>query len=186
MEEKYDYLFVKYLYDKLSLNESERKVEEKGIIPYYADLEENKFFCILNSGNLERLSEDEKKKLELFGLMNYSDIMQNENLKNELYSFLENTYKKFYFDETEEFSYIHYGQDDFEHMAPSDAIALGFDYRKMVPEKEGVLYDTLLEENDRTICDELNHIQDSAESLGLKVAVIRRNEFLINSPSVVL
>ncbi len=186
MEEKYDYLFVKYLYDKLSLDESEKKVEEKGIIPYYADLEENKFFCILNKGNLERLSEDEKKKLEFFGLINYTDIMQNANLKEDLYSFLENTYKKFYFDDTEEITYNYYGPIDFEYMAPSDAIVLGFDYRKAVPEEEGILYDELLEKNDETICDELNHIQNSAEALGLKVAVIRRDEFLINSPSVIL
>lgn len=186
MEEKYDYLFVKYLYDKLNLNESEKKFDEKGVLPYYSDLTENKFFCILNDGNLEKLSEDEKKKLELFGLMNYSDIMKNESLKNELYSFLETTYKKFYFDESEEITYNYYGPTDFEYMAPSDAIVLGFDYRKTVPEKDGIPYDTLLEENDKTVCDELNHIQDSAEGLGLKVAVIRRDEFLINSPSVIL
>lgn len=172
----YKYMFLKYLCKKLNLNEIEKEISKNRIIPYQNRLQNEslKYFTLLNEGNFETFTDDEKKKF--YKLINDNDSEQESE------NFIEKTYKKFFFsDITQQYSY--YGKISNEYMAPSDAIVLGICYEKYGKEKSS----KDIEISEMFLCDLINKIQFSlAPSKNMKIAIIKYDELAINRPSVYL
>ena len=191
MDEKYEYMFLMYVYKVLGLNNYEKMLEVAGIeqINFRENDDLFKYFSLLNNGDTELFTEEELKELNFLDCYQLKEIFSNDELRGKCEEFLNRTYKKYFFSNTVDSDYIYYGPATFEYIAPSDAIVLGLNYRKFVDEKEGEDYDTTLLNQDRIISSIINNIQENSEEMSnMKIAVIEQNESVLslNNNSVIL
>lgn len=187
MNEKYEYLFLTYMYNLLGLKNYEKKLEDSGIkqMEYTENGDLFKYFSLLNKGDSSFLSDDEKNELELLSMNELSSYFDNAELKAKCEDFLKRTYKKYFFSNLPSDGYIYYGPISYDFMAPRDAIALGINYVKFVDAVEGEEYENTLSKQEHVVYGVINEIQeDIAPSFGLKVAVIEQNELALSRHSV--
>lgn len=183
MNEKYELMFLGYLYDLLSLKEYEETLKEKNINSILYD-ENNLFtyFSLLNRGTTDFFDEEEKK--ELYFLSNYDlkELLTVFELKTRCYSFLKRTYDKYFFSNITGNDYVYYGPVDYEYMVPDDAIALAVNYQKF---DDNILDDDQLLIKDEIIYNIINEIQfKRAKEKNIKVAIIKKDELTLNNPSI--
>lgn len=187
MNEKYEYMFLMYMYDLLGLKAYEIKLEKSGIkqMEYAENGDLFKYFSLLNKGDVEFLSEEEKHELELLSFDNLGDFFTNDELRSRCESFLQKTYKKYFFSNLSGDDYVYYGPVDYNYMAPTDAIALGINYVKFSGNASGDMYEDTLFNQECAVYRIINDIQENkGPSVGLKVAVIEQNEITLSRHSV--
>ena len=177
MEEKYKYLFMKYIYKKLNLQEIEKKISDNNI-KNQEELEQNtisKYFVLLNNVNIEKLTGSLKEKFDYYFSMSLDELCSS-NLTVEINSFLEDTYKLLLFPDIS-IPYYYYGPINYKYMAPSDSIVLGFCYNEFdIPNDN---FDEIHFQRETFLDNCLNLIQyEIASKAGFKVAIIKYNEFM--------
>ena len=175
MEEKYEYMFFKYIYEKLKLKESVDKLSEEKVRLYDSknvDKRISPYFGLLNRGSFEAFTEDEMNKVNELFSHEYEELL-TEPLYSELTSFFDKTYKKYFFDNIRS-NYTYYGPEEMEFLAPSDAITLSINYKRFDTEEE------IFRKNE-VLADMGNYIQEElAEKNNMKLAVIIYDEFSLN------
>lgn len=187
MNEKYEYMFLMYMYDLLGLKDYEIKLEKSGIkqMEYTENGELFKYFSLLNKGDVSFLSLEERNELELLSLNELKSLFDNNELRVKCEDFLRRTYKKYFFSNLPSEDYIYYGPISYDFMAPSDAIALGINYIKFNNEFDSDTYENSLFDQECVVYGVINDIQEKkGPSVGVKVAVIEQNELVLNSPSI--
>lgn len=184
MEDKYKLLFLRFLYIFLDLKQNEKNLIDKGIEALnndnseYSDL---KYFSILNDGEIDVLTEEEKEILNKMEIVKVEDFIERADLYQYYHDFLLSTYKRFFFSKVEEVEPIYYGAPSYETYAPNDAIALGINYRKFADSIESNNnYDESLMLQDNIVGQEIDNIQNKAEKLLLKCAVIKKDEIVLS------
>lgn len=132
---KYSKIFLKYISTKLNLQAYEEKINNSGYnfnkvqqknmdIYQYLSSEELNYFYIRNNLHIERLNEEEIKKL------NEIEINTNQ-LGNSEIEFIEKTYMKVIYegdDETKKGMMTFFGPTTTKFMARNDSLVLGFRY----------------------------------------------------------
>ncbi len=180
MEDKYEYMFFKYIYEKLKLKELDDKLSNEKVRLYDPKGVENRispYFGLLNRGSFEAFSKDELNKANELLSHEYEELLA-EPLYSKLTSFFDDTYKKYFFDNIKG-DYIYYGPTEMQFLAPSDAIALSINYTKF--DTEGEMF-----RRSEVIADVGNYIQeDLAEKNNMKLAVIIYDEFALNDDKIV-
>lgn len=183
MNDKYEYLFLIYMYNLLGLKQYEEKLIDSGIkgFKYTENGELFKYFSLLNKGNYDFLSDEEKEELKLLSFNELKFFFTNDELKSKCANFLQRTYKKYFFSKLPKDDYIYYGPISYNYIVPSDAIILGINHVKFVDEVPGEIYEETLSKQSKIISSIINEIQDeTAPSKGLKVAVLEMNELTLN------
>lgn len=189
MNEKYQYMFLMYMYNLLGLKDYEKSLEEAGIqkIEYSENGDLFKYFSLLSSGDTELFTDEESAELELLSSHELKDILDSDVLKSKCENFLNRTYRKYFFSNSTGKDYVYYGPLSSNYMAPDDAITLGINYRKFIEEKENEDYEETLSRQEDAVYSVINDIQESrAPSLNLKVAVIEQTELTLSKPSITL
>ena len=176
----YEYVFFKYIYEKLELKKLEEKLLNKGIKIYdsgHANERISKYFSLLNKGNSKYFdAKTNETFLEYFN-KELSEILNSDNY-DEIIKFVESTYKTYFFSNIKD-NYVYYGPANFEYMAPSDSIAIGLNYVKY--DNEGSEEDSL--DSEVFVVDMLNYIQtDLSKEKNMKLAAISYNEVTLNQP----
>lgn len=180
MSEKYKYMFLKYIYEKLDLKSIESNVEQQGInfLDYKIEglfPEISKYFNLANSVDDSRLSPDLKEKYNDYFSLPIETLNEEKN-RNEIFDFLEKTYKLMLFPNIEE-NFCFYGPINYNYVAPRDCVVLGFNYYEFDIEENN--FDKIYENREEFICDQLNYIQEVlSEKAGINVAVLKYNEFV--------
>lgn len=174
MNEKYEQMTLKFLYEILNLDMYEKKLIDGGVKSLVSD-ERNGYFSLLSSGNTDLFTDDEIEKLEAFEGMDIDEIFNDKVFKEKCIDFLRATYEKYYFQNVKG-EYNCYGSYDYDHIAPDDAFVLGLNYFKFID--NGIAdYDKEIERQDGIVCDVINDIQfNVAEKLKLKVSVLKQTE----------
>lgn len=182
MNFKYEYVFFKYLYEKLNLKKLEEQLTNNGIKPY----DENniskrisKYFSLVSTGTSDNFSKENIERFNYYFSKDISELL-TEPLYSAVIDFILKTYQNyFYSDATERYKY--YGPTSFEYMAPTDSIVLGLNYIKYdLPEEQ---YNQELARQDRAIVDVLNYIQtDLSKVSSIKLSAIAYNEVVLNQP----
>lgn len=180
MEEKYEYMFFKYIYEKLNLKELDEKLSNEKVRLYDAknvDSRISPYFGLLNRGSFETFTEEENKKATELLSHEYEELL-TEPLYTKLKTFFDETYEKYFFNNNRS-DYIYYGPVEIQFLAPSDAIALSINYTKFDTESE------IFRKNE-VLANVGNYIQeDLAEKVNMKLAVIIYDEFSLNSEKIV-
>ena len=172
MEKKLFFLLYRIVYDKLNLREVEEKFVEidvptKNMLIGPDEEPISKYFFLRNDIQISRLTDAEMTMVR--------DCINDptSEKENELKSFLEQNLYRLLLPETTA-RYLFW--PDRSHAAPADYIVIAFhtlDY------KEGES-DEIRSARDDIVYKELNRIQDeSVDKYGLKVAVLKYNEFPI-------
>ena len=180
MEYNYEYMFFKYIYKKLNLQELDNSLQGKGIKPIdIKNIESriSKYFALLNRGDITNFTSEEKMEFNRL----FSKEINNLSIDDSsLISFIEQTYVK-YFHLDGEVKYIYYGPDSMEFMAPSNAIALGINYLKYDLDDDN--YDKELERQEGIVVDMLNYIQrELSKKYNMNLAAIAYNEVTLRQP----
>lgn len=173
MEEKLKIILFKIIYNKLNLDKIEKTflsngVKYKNISNPNNDEIISKYFFLANELHLENLNSIQIDKLKYY--------VENSDLKNismDFHSFLNEILLDLLLPKTNK-KYIKFDEEDFSKEAPSDAIILKFHYIEFDYDEKD--YNKVQD----IVVDNLNYIQDYGEKIGLKVAVIRYNESLLN------
>lgn len=179
MEEKYKYVFFKYIYDKLNLEYYEKDLQKYDINPIEQDIEGlykdiSRYFSLLNNVNDKNLTEEQRKKYNYYFSLPIEKIL-DKSLENEINVFLEETYEKMLFPDIKEDHY-YYGPLNNKYLVPKDSVALGFNYCEFDIEDENFSEKHLYKE--RVICRLLNNIKlILAKQIGMKISTIRYNEY---------
>lgn len=179
MDEKYEYMFLMYLYKVLGLKNyekilSDRKIESLGFNTY-EDL--FRYFSLLSKGDTEMFNDAEKSELEFLSCYNLRELIADNALRNRYEAFINSTYKKYFFSNITGKDYVYYGPVSYEYMVPDDAICLGLNYKRFGNLSEDVPYEKIMEEQDEVICEVINDIQfKTAKEVGMKVAVVKKDE----------
>lgn len=180
MEEKYKYVFFYYLYNKLNLKTIELEFEKNGIIP--TDFEFNnvykkisKYFSLVNKVDDSRLTEELKNKYHNYFSLSVEELLDKER-QNEIFQFLESTYKLMLFPNINE-KHCFYGPLNDNYMAPRDSVVLGFNYYEFDIPNEN--FDEIYDMREEFICEVLNYIQITlSQKIGMTIAVIKYNEYV--------
>lgn len=180
MENNYKYFVFKNIYEKLGLSEIENDLVKKGIKYLEYTSEENelyrtisKFFLLKNSVDISSLNDDESENFKKYFSLPIDTITNNTSLLNEVYDYIEKTYKKILFPKIDE-NHCYYGPINMNYVAPRDSIVLGFEYYEFEIEEN---FDEIHETQQGIICDALNNIQfNLAPKAGYIVAVLKYNE----------
>ena len=179
MEDKYEYMFFKYIYEKLNLKELDEKLSNEKVRLYDSknvDKRISPYFGLLNRGTFDAFTEEEMNKVNELFSHEYEELLV-EPLYTELKSFFEKTYKKYFFDNNRS-DYIYYGPTEMQYLAPSDAIALSINYTKFDNEDE------MFRKNE-VLANMGNYIQEElSEKSNMKLAVIIYDEFSLNSDKI--
>lgn len=182
MEYKYEYIFFKYIYEKLDLMKLDEKLAFENIKMYDVDNVDkriSKYFALMNKGTAINFSENDQKKYNYYFSKELDELLQ-EPLYSEVKEFVLNTYENYFFSAVKS-EYMYYGPSSFEYMAPTDSIVLGINYVKF--DIDSLDYDKELERQDGIIVDMLNYIQtDLASSNKIKLSAIAYNEISLNQP----
>lgn len=173
MEEKLKIILFKIIYNKLNLDKIEKTFLSNGV--KYKNISNpnnyeivSKYFFLANELHLENLNSIQIDKLKYY--------VENSDLKNismDFHSFLNEILLDLLLPKTNK-KYINFDKEDFSKEAPADAIILKFHYIEFDYNDED--YEKIQD----IVVDNLNYIQDYGEKIGLKVAVIRYNESLLN------
>ena len=174
MNEKYRKLFFKYLFNLLNLKEYEEELIKENI--EYIDREDimcyeevicskiSKYFYLLNEVNLDVLTEEETK---------YLNIIHDDIIDDNVISFLKKTYEKVLLNHSLN-TKTYYGpfmNPNFE--ANNDAIAIGIKYNVYGLAKGYKKEIEQMNREDKIVFDIMKRIEDSSK---LKVKVIRYDE----------
>lgn len=181
MENNYKYFAFKYIYEKIGLNQVESELITNGIKYLdYQDEEDSlyrtisKFFNLKNNIDISLLSEEELEMFKKYFSIPIEEVLNNNALLNEIYSFILKTIPKVLFPKVEE-NHCYYGPLNINYIAPRDSIVLGFNYYEFDIEEN---FDEVYDKQQQIICDALNNIQfNLSSSLEYVVSVIKYNEF---------
>lgn len=179
MKERYKYEFMKYIYNKLGLNLLEEQIIDYGVSAVddnieglYKDI--SKYFSLVNNVDESGLPHDMREKYDYYFSMTSDDISAN-NLQEEVYDFLESSYKHLLYPNISQ-NFCFYGSLNYKYIAPRDSIVLGFHYREFDLDDKN--FDELYLKQDGFVSDMLNNIQDDlSEKTGLNIAVLKYNEY---------
>ena len=182
MEYNYEYMFFKYIYKKLNLQELDKSLQEKGIKPVDEKNIESRisrYFSLLNQGDTSSFTPEEKTEFDKYFSQDVNSLSIDDSA---LANFLEQTYSKF-FHLNEEVKYVYYGPDSMEFMAPSNAIALGINYVKYDLNEDN--YEQELDNQEGIIVDMLNYIQmELAKKYNMNLAAMAYNEVTLSQPFI--
>ena len=164
-------LYTQLIYNDLGLKKIEEEIKIRGIKSKKIENNEkyfipSQYFFLLNDVCFDRITDDEKLQLE-----NYIIEVNkgNSSVHKGLYEFLKSNMLKLLLPETNE-RYLYYGEHDFQHMAPSDSVVLGFHYMRF---DEDYTEENDLK-NERLINEKLNYIQNKlGPKQHIKVAVMK-------------
>lgn len=180
MEDKYEYMFFKYIYEKLNLKDLDDRLSNEKVRlydPKNVDERISPYFGLLNRGSFESFTKEEMDKSNELFSHEYEELL-TEPLKSELSSFFEKTYKKYYFDNVKD-KYVYYGPAEIKFLAPSDAIALSINYTRFDNEDE-------MFRREEVITEIANYIQeDLADKSNMKLAAVIYDEFSLNRDKIV-
>jgi len=188
MNEKYEKMFLVYIYELLELKKYEKNLKAQGIekIEFTENVDLFEYFSLLNTGEFNLFNEEEKKEFAFLSCYELKDLISNNEIKQNFIEYMKKTYKKYFFFDVTGEEYVYYGNFSDEYMAPDDAIALGLNYKKFVGEKANEDYDITLDKQDDIICDTINDIQyNKGPQKNIKVAVIKRNEKILSNHSII-
>ena len=174
MIEKYRLLFFRYLYEKLKLNEIEKKLEDNKI-EYITDeklmcQEEilckkySKYFYLLNKIDLSFIKKEEIEYLKL--------LDQNAVIDNDIINFLERTYVNAFFHNSRK-KINYYGIPNDSYFVDGDCLILGLKYDELGFATGRLKTKKEIEKNDEIINDITKEIETNQM---FKVKVIRYNE----------
>ena len=179
MEDKYEYMFFKYIYEKLNLKELDEKLSSEKVRlydPKNVDKRVSLYFGLLNRGSFDALTEEEKNKAQELFSHEYEELL-TEPLYSELKAFFDRTYKKYFFDSIES-DYTYYGPAEINYLAPSDAIAFSINYTMFDNEDE-------IFRRNKVLADTANYIQkELAKKSNMKLAAIIYNEYALNREKI--
>ena len=179
MKEKYKYMFMRYIYNKLGLKQIENNLNVGGIKTL--DLESDgisKYFRIVNEIDEDSLTGNLKEKYNYYFSLTIDELMKPE-LEHELAHFFESTYKILLFPKINSM-YVHYGFFNDNYIAPRDSVVLGFYYNEF--DLDDSDFDNIHFKNDTLIANNLNYIQSVlGPNAKMKVAVIKYNEFSVKN-----
>jgi hypothetical protein len=172
-------MFLKYISDKLNLKKYDNELMSNEISsidePIDGLYEEiSKYFSLVNYVDVSRLSGDMKKQYEYYFSLSL-DELNNENIQNVIYDFLEKSYKILLFPNIQE-KYCFYGPLNYRYVAPRDCVVLGLNYNEFdIPDDN---FDDVHSKNEQLICDISNYIQEnSLKETGINIAILQYNEF---------
>lgn len=182
MNFKYEYVFFKYLYEKLNLKELEEQLTNNGIKAYDEDNISKriaKYFSLVSTGTNVNFSNEDLDRFNTYFSKSINELTK-EPLYSEVVSFILKTYQNYFYSNAKE-RYKYYGPSSFEYMAPTDSIVLGINYIKFdLPEEQ---YDQELLRQEKVIVDILNYIQTNlSKKSGIKLSAISYNEVVLNQP----
>ena len=105
----------------------------------------------------------------------FNELLNKKNY-NQVTEFLEETYRLVLFADTKA-KYLYYGPVNDKYLAPTDSVVLGFNYIEYYNNEEDY-FEQIHFQKESEINDLLNRIQDEiGPKCGIKVAVIKYNEF---------
>lgn len=183
MEDKYKYMFLRYIYKIANLGAIETKLEEGKVVgnigssPEYPQI--SKYFSLMNEVDTSKLNIEQKNQFESYFSQSLNELCKPDK-EDEINKYLMETYKTVLFPDIEAKT-LYYGPVNDKYIAPRDAVVLGFNYRKFdIPDDEN--FDKNLEIQDSLICSLLNYIQSQiGPAINMKIAVLKYNELLIIS-----
>lgn len=174
--DNYKYLFFKKIYDELKLNQIEKELPKKKIMPLKVVQDENydiisNYFFLLNDLNLDGLSNEQLQEFHNYFSKKIKDLTEIE-LHN-INEFIEKTYSLLLFPKGDE-KYVYYGAINTDYTAPRDAIAIG------------IYYDVFVEADDfeieNNLAEIINYIQfELAKKINKKIAVIAYNQITLET-----
>lgn len=179
MHEKYKYMFLKYIYNKLDLKQIETSLEQQGINfvddeidGLYTNI--SKYFSLVNEVDESRLSKELTEKYNYYFSQSIEKLSEKE-LEDEVFEFLEASYKTMLFPNIKE-KICFYGPLNYKYAAPRDCVVLGLNYCEFDISEDN--FDELYSRRQSFICNVLNYIQENlADKAGINVAVLQYNEF---------
>ncbi|MBQ9071726.1 MAG: hypothetical protein IJY25_01025 [Bacilli bacterium] len=179
MQEKYKYMFLKYIYNKLNLEKIENEITKRDIKPIDDEVDGlykniSKYFSLVNKVDESRLSTELKNQYNNYFSLPLEMLIE-EKMQNEVFNFLESTYKIMLFPNIKE-NHCFYGPLNYKYVAPRDSIVLGFNYEEFdIPEEN---FDELYSKQEEFISGMINYIQFGlAEEEQKTIAVIKYNEY---------
>jgi len=179
MEEKYKYMFFKYIYNKLQLKKFEDELINAGINPIDCEInglykDVSKYFSLVNNVDITRLDPTLKNKYNNYFSLPIENLLQND-IEGEIFRFLEQTYKTVLFPNIKE-ERCFYGPLNFKYSAPRDSIVLGFNYCEFDIGSEN--YDEKYSQRETLVCTVLNYLQLLlSQQIGMNISVIKYNEY---------
>ena len=179
MQEKYKYMFFKYICVKLNLFEFDKKIEDYGINNINEEIEGmykdlSKYFSLVNKVDDTRLTGDLRKQYEYYFSLPIEQLY-NLQIQNDVFKFLESTYKIMLFPNIKE-NHCYYGPLSYNYLAPRDSVVLGFNYYEFdIPDEN---FDKLHYERNVFLCQMINHIQITlSQQIGIPITIIKYNEY---------
>lgn len=180
MNDKYKYMFMKYLYNKIGLKEVENRLLSSGIKTLdFGSYDISKYFTLVNRVNYMALTGNLKEKYDYYFSLSIEELCSS-SMQDELNKFFDETYKILLFPNVDD-KYVYYGPINYNYMVPRDSIVLGFYHNEF--DLDGDNFDEEHFMNEQLICDNLNFIQyELGPKINMKIAVIKYNEYYnINS-----
>ena len=176
MKEKYKYMFMKYLYNKLGLKQLEDNLINSGIKMQELDSKEiSRFFKILNNVDEGILTGELLEKYNYYFSLEFNTLCIPE-IEKEVFKFINETYKLLLFTKTDA-KYLYYGPLNYKYMAPSDAIVLGFYYKEFDIDVGDEEFRKIHFKNEVLVANNLNYVQNVlGPENNMKIAVIKYNE----------
>ena len=128
MKEKYKYMFMKYLYNKLDLKQIENNLIVGGIKDQDLESKEvSRYFKVINEIDEGNVTGTLLEKYNYYFSVDL-DILCSPKMEQEIFNFINETYKLLMF-RKKDINYLYYGPINYKYMAPSDSIVLGFYYQ---------------------------------------------------------
>lgn len=179
MKEKYKYMFLRYISNKINLKDYENKLVMNGISSIEEPIDGlypqiSKYFSLVNNVDDSRLSDDMKKEYQHYFSKPLEELA-TKGLEEQINKFLEKSYPMLLYPNIQE-KFCFYGPINYKYAAPRDCVVLGLNYNEFDISDQN--FDEIHLRNNKLICDMLNYIQEEvSKEIGINIAVLQYNEF---------
>ncbi len=159
MEFNYEYIFFKYIYEKLELFKLDDWLTKEGIKMLDPNGEKriSKYFSLVSTGDSSEFDESTKEEYKTIFDKDL-EILKDGEMCDLAINFILKTYEN-YFHLNGKVEYNYYGPHEMAYVAPSNSIVIGLNYNKFDIESSN--YDDEVFRQNGIVVDVLNYIQNN-------------------------